>query len=151
MLLYRLYIMKKTQTSYNHHGFTLIEIMTVIITVGVLAGLALPRFGTVVERTRSAEGVQILTALLNAQRMHELETGVFTSDPDLLDVEISAAPDNFNAPTVLAADPATATAVAARIVRQAGTPGGYTLSIQVDGTITCAGGTPATICTQLGY
>lgn len=38
-------------------GFTLLELIIVIVIVGVLAGLALPRFFSMVEFSRSAEGM----------------------------------------------------------------------------------------------
>lgn len=42
------------------NGFTLLEIIIVIIIIGVLAGLALPRFFKTVETTRATEALRIL-------------------------------------------------------------------------------------------
>ena len=48
----------------NHKsGFTLLEIIIVIIIVGVLASLALPRFFSTVEFSKSTEGLMSLSAL----------------------------------------------------------------------------------------
>ena len=47
-------------------GFTLLEIIIVIIIVGVLASLALPRFFSMVERTRGAEALNSFTAIRGA-------------------------------------------------------------------------------------
>lgn len=44
----------------NQHGFTLLEIIIVIIIVGVLASLALPRFFSTVEYSRSTEAMNAL-------------------------------------------------------------------------------------------
>ena len=46
----------------NNRGFTLMEILVVLIILGVLAGLAIPVYITQVERTRAAEGIQMLEA-----------------------------------------------------------------------------------------
>lgn len=51
----------------RNSAFTLTEVVAVIIIIGVLANLALPRYHIFVERMRAAEGMQILTALLGAQ------------------------------------------------------------------------------------
>ena len=47
----------------NKSGFTLLEIIIVIIIVGVLASLALPRFFSTVEFSKSTEGLMSLSAL----------------------------------------------------------------------------------------
>ena len=48
----------------NKKGFTLLEIIIVIIIVGVLASLALPRFFSTVEYSRSTEALASLTSVL---------------------------------------------------------------------------------------
>jgi prepilin-type N-terminal cleavage/methylation domain-containing protein len=50
-------------TLSKKQGFSLIEIIIVIIIVGVLASLALPRLFTMVEFSRSTEGLNTLSAL----------------------------------------------------------------------------------------
>jgi len=48
---------------YNKSGFTLLEIIIVIIIVGVLASLALPRFFATVEFSKSAEALNSLNVV----------------------------------------------------------------------------------------
>lgn len=127
-------------TNKRKRGFTLSEILMVVVIVGVLIGLALPRFGGTVERVRASEGVHILTALLGAQKAFEFENGSYSGNINNLDISIPT-PDNFAAPTVAN----NANAVAS-IVRT----GGYTLSIDEDGNIACAAGGSIT-CAQAGY
>jgi prepilin-type N-terminal cleavage/methylation domain-containing protein len=50
----------------NKSGFTLLEIIIVIIIVGVLASLALPRFFQTVEFARSTEAMNILSSAKRA-------------------------------------------------------------------------------------
>ncbi|MCG3176036.1 MAG: hypothetical protein MOGMAGMI_00974 [Candidatus Omnitrophica bacterium] len=47
---------------FNNRGFTLIEILIVVIIIAVLAGLAVPMFQGTVERSRRAEAIQNLSA-----------------------------------------------------------------------------------------
>lgn len=131
----------------NHHkedGFTLIELIFAIIIIGILAALAIPRFSHTIEKSRTAEAINILEALRNAQEVYKLENGGYLSGPlpDPLDVTIPPS-SNFDAPTVAAVNPI------ASIQRNAGGYN-YTLTIDIDGTVKCTGVTPANICARLG-
>ena len=59
----------------NHKGFTLLEIIIVIIIVGVLASLALPRFFATVEFSRSNEALTNMSALRQALERCYLSVG----------------------------------------------------------------------------
>ena len=50
------------------HGFTLIEIVVVIIIVGIFSCLGFTQYTKVVEKGRTAEAKSILGALRTAQR-----------------------------------------------------------------------------------
>ena len=54
----------------NNSGFTLLEIIIVIIILGVLASLALPRFLKTSESSKGAESLQVMTALRTALEAH---------------------------------------------------------------------------------
>jgi len=130
----------------DQKGFTLTEVIVVVIIVGVLAAIAIPNYQYVIEKVRAAEGTQILISLLGAQKQYELEEGVFADDYADLDVEIPN-PSNFDAignANINTADPL------ATVARTAGAaPGGdYILTIDEDGTIKCTGA--ATSCSKLG-
>jgi prepilin-type N-terminal cleavage/methylation domain-containing protein len=57
---------RKMNLKNNKSGFTLLEIIIVIIIVGVLASLALPRFFKTVEFSRSTEAINSLGSLRRA-------------------------------------------------------------------------------------
>ena len=126
---------------WKNKAFTLLELILVIVVIGVLAGVAVPRFSHTVEKSRTTEAINILQTLRDAQEVYNLENGVYATDPDGLDVTIPVS-RNFNAPTV-AADPV------ASIQRNAGGYN-YTLTIDIGGTVKCSGVTPANICARLG-
>ncbi|MCA9405935.1 MAG: type II secretion system protein [Candidatus Omnitrophica bacterium] len=128
-------------------GYTLMEVMITIIILGVIASLSLPRLTFSIERTRSADGLQILNALLSAQIVYEYENpGAYASDIDDLDITIPAS-DSFNNFSV-ADDP---TAVAS--VQRNGAGGyNYLLEIDEDGIVSCDNKTsPSGTCTKLGF
>lgn len=52
---------------YKQCGFTLLELIVVIIIIGVLASMAYPKYITMIERARAVEAIQILSYLRDAQ------------------------------------------------------------------------------------
>ena len=60
-------------------AFTLIELIVVIIIIGVLASLALPRFFRTVERARAAEALQNLSTLRQSMQRCYLRLGSYST------------------------------------------------------------------------
>jgi len=119
-------------------GFTLLELVIVIIIVAVLAGLGIPQFMKTVERAKSAEGVATLGTLRSSQLRYYAEWNTYTSTIANLDVAAPASLKNFAAPT--ATNPGAAGSVV-NIVRTGSSP--YTIYISDTGNLTC---TPAANC-----
>lgn len=74
----------------KNSGFTLLEIIIVIIIVGVLAALALPKFFSTIEQSRAAEAFGQLNAVRGAMERCYLLTGEYDDCSDLgaaLDIE----------------------------------------------------------------
>ena len=66
-------------TRINRKGFTLLEVIIVVIIVGVLMSLALPRFFSVVEQSRGAEALQNISAIRGSIMRCSLKLGNYAS------------------------------------------------------------------------
>jgi prepilin-type N-terminal cleavage/methylation domain-containing protein len=65
-------------------GFTLIELMVVIVIIGVLASLAIPRFTEASDKAKAAEAPRILASYESAQLAYIAETGGVGGSADLI-------------------------------------------------------------------
>ncbi len=63
-------------------GFTLIELIIVVIIVGVLAAIAIPQYAGFVERARTTEAVGAIGAIKVAEEARRIETGSYLSCAD---------------------------------------------------------------------
>ena len=67
--------MRKLMT--NRRGFTLIELMIVVVIIGILAALAMPRFMAANTRSKQSEAKQILKQIYNMQRAYRQEYNTY--------------------------------------------------------------------------
>lgn len=77
----------------NRKGFTLIELLIVVVIIGILAAIALPKFGQTRERAYYTTMTADLTNLRSAQEMYYQTTGDFSYGTDLIN-ELEFAPSN---------------------------------------------------------
>lgn len=63
----------------NSNGFTLIELMVVLLILGVLAGLIVPRIVDEPERARRTQAGVNIGAIEQALKMYKLDNGVYPS------------------------------------------------------------------------
>ncbi len=83
--------LKTTVSKEGRAGFTLLELLIVVIIVGILASLAIPTYQKTVEQGRATEAIANLNILRGAEviyfKENKLETSVFNNleveDPDL--------------------------------------------------------------------
>jgi type IV pilus assembly protein PilA len=82
----------------NNLGFTLIELIVVVIILGVLSAMALPALFSQVGRAREAEGKQILSAIGFAQQGYFFENAVFANNYADLGVTFQSNYYNISSP-----------------------------------------------------
>lgn len=58
-------------------GFTLVELIIVVIVAGILASFAIPQFGVTRERALDKEAKSVLTLIAAAERIYKMEQGNF--------------------------------------------------------------------------
>ena len=90
-------------------GFTLLELLVVVIIVGILASVALPQFGRMTRRARASEAINITGSILTAEWAHYQEHTAFVAvasgvaPPAALLVEYPAAATDFRYAAVVGA------------------------------------------------
>jgi len=61
----------------NNKGFTLIELLVVVLIIGILAAVALPQYTKAVEKSRTAEAMQVLGDLATAESIYYMAQNSF--------------------------------------------------------------------------
>lgn len=68
-------------------GFTLIEMLVVVLIIGILAAIALPKYQYAVFKTKMKEAETLMTTMHRARQMYQLSTGQQATRFDQLDVD----------------------------------------------------------------
>jgi prepilin-type N-terminal cleavage/methylation domain-containing protein len=124
-------------------GFTLLELIIVVIIVAILAGLGIPQFIRTVDRARASEASQILGAVRSAQLRYYAEWNDYyrnTTSCAGIDIGLTAL-RNFDVATLFCNGTATVTAQVTATAAKFST-GAFVVSISPAGVLSCTGGCP---------
>jgi prepilin-type N-terminal cleavage/methylation domain-containing protein len=126
-------------------GFTLTELLVVVIIIGILATLALPMLVKTLEKAKVGEAISNLNLIRTGQKIYFLERSLWSTDIDYLNIENPNEPSSryfdYTIPTVTQ-PPSANPDFTARAQRRDNAPNPYNTyyyEIKKDGTITSNG------------
>ena len=68
-------------------GFTLMEVLVVVIIVAILAAVGVPIYTSYVEQARASEAQSAIGAIFNASKMYRQDTGEWPPNVEILEEE----------------------------------------------------------------
>lgn len=74
----------------NQKGFTLIELMIVVVIIGILAALAIPRFMQATTKSKQSEAKGILKQIYTMERAYRQEFDTYCADLNSIGVTVMA-------------------------------------------------------------
>ncbi len=116
----------------NREGFTLIEILIVVIIVGILASIGIPQYASSLEKAKGVDAKESLAHIYREEQVYSgYRGGVFTNSIDSLgsDVALNTRYWNFTIATP------TSTSFIATATRISGSHSGQTVTIDNLGNI----------------
>ena len=91
----------------RRRGFTLVELMVVIVIVAVMAAIAVPLYTNYIKDTRRSEGANGLAAVATAQTTYYQRNGSYSGSLAALNVDLTDVAANWDVadPTLIAGPP----------------------------------------------
>jgi len=72
-------------------GFTLVELLVVVLIIGVLSAVALPQYTTAVERSRATEALTLMSAVSESSQRYYYQHDQWPAAFELLDIDVPCA------------------------------------------------------------
>jgi len=113
----------------NRKGFTLVEVLIVVIIIGILAAIGIPQFTVSIEKAKGGEARAGLGHIQTGEKIYFAESEYYTTALADLDITLT---QQFWAFTITTPTSATYTATA---TRSGGNHSGQTITMDQAGTI----------------
>ena len=76
----------------NKKGFTLVELLVVVLIIGILATIAVPQYQIAIAKSRLSAIKNIVTSIKNANEIYYLSNGKYSTTFDNLDISLPEKP-----------------------------------------------------------
>jgi len=110
-------------------GFTLVEVLIVVIIIGILASIGIPQFAASIEKAKGGEARAGLGHIQTGEKVYFAEKEFYTTNPANLDITLSQKYWVFSITTP------SSTTYTATATRSGGTYSGQTLTMDQAGTV----------------
>ncbi|MBI4057142.1 MAG: hypothetical protein HY399_06295 [Elusimicrobia bacterium] len=82
-------LMKRKYLSGVGKGFSLVEILVMVLIIATLASIGMPSYVNFVERSRVQEVVELARVFATAEQRFHMLNGRYSADPSTLDIEVT--------------------------------------------------------------